>query len=936
MLTVSKTFCLILCLVMPRFTQHGGSAAAVLKYYLGQYYDAGAAFDGRWLDSKGAELLGLHGQVESEQLKRLLNNRHPFDNTKLTPRDKDNRRLGYDVTFAAPKSVSIAFGLNNDLDLVDAIRDATNDTLLQMEQDVTKRVNPAPGVLHHVKSNNFIAGVWIHPEARGVDGQVPDVQLHSHGWLANATFDVDKNRWLAADFSKLVADSGYYESIFMNKLAKRVQDLGYPIERTEHNFEIVGIDRPFRDKFSKRSHQIHKEIAKGEAEDLAARYGISMDEAKDWIGGRSRDPKDKNWSLDELQKRWQAQLTPQESHQLDLVEQSKSAPSAPAEQPITAKDAVDFALSHHFEKEAAERERKVLGTAIKYGIENNTAEDIKAELARRDLVRQGKDEEAILTTKELQQQELDILNFAKHGKGSMKPIDPNHQIEREWLSDEQKQAVTGLLASSDQLQILRGVAGVGKTTLLEEVVPAIKAQGKAVAMMAPTQRATGNLITDGFSDATTLQRFLVDEKLQEQVKGGVIIVDEAGLVANPEFRALTRIAENQQAHIVAVGDSRQHQPVGRGAPMKLIEKFAGIKPKEVTTIRRQSGRYKTAAEHFSRHEIAEGLAIIQELEWMHEIADDEARNAALADDYVEALEQYDPKELLVVAATHAERNHITDVLRSKLKEAGIINKDDETEFTTYLPKQHLSAAMRQDTLQYQVGDKVAFHRNVQGGFNSGDQLTVTKVTKDKVFAGQQELPLEAAESFNVFRPEISSYATGDVIRLTRNRNASKGKKTLRNGSLHTIRAIRDGVITLDNGEKLGEDFRFYDHGIAVTSVISQGSNVKRAFISASSLAFPATSPEATYVSGTRAKKKLDVYTNSTDALLRAASRYRPKPLATEVKPETQTASNPRRRPQLGKRFNRIKEVAQAYATKQLRRFGEWLQPGKHMEPEMGR
>ena len=48
---------------------------------------------------------------------RLLENRHPIDDTKLSPRNRDNRRKGWDVNFNTPKSVGIAFGLNNDFEI---------------------------------------------------------------------------------------------------------------------------------------------------------------------------------------------------------------------------------------------------------------------------------------------------------------------------------------------------------------------------------------------------------------------------------------------------------------------------------------------------------------------------------------------------------------------------------------------------------------------------------------------------------------------------------------------------------------------------------------------------------------------------------------------------------------------------------------------------
>ena len=210
---------------------------------------------------------------------------------------------------------------------------------------------------------------------------------------------------------------------------------------------------------------------------------------------------------------------------------------------------------------------------------------------------------------------------------------------------------------------------------------------------------------------------------------------------------------------------------------------------------------------------------------------------------------------------------------------------------------------------------------------------MTRVTNDKVFAeGNLEIPLESAGGFAVFRPETADYAVGDVIRLTRGRRAEPGQKKLTNGSLHTIKSINHGVVRLENGEKLDANSRFFDSGFVVTSHISQGTTVDRAFVAASSLSFPASSPEQMYVSASRAKKRVDIYTDTTDGLLQAIERIRAKRLAIDVASETQSARSPHK---FANTFNRIKTIAQKLATKQLQRFHDWM-PRPQMNPQLER
>lgn len=923
---------------MARITTHQ-SAADAYNYYLADYLTASTAMRGRWLGD-GAKRLGLSGEVDPEHFKSLLSNRHPFNDTKLSVRDKDNRRVGWDVNFNIPKSVSIAFGLNQADDIVDAMRQSVNETLADMENDVMVRVNPAPGVQRHELSRNFISAVFIHPEARAVDGHVPDPQLHAHAFISNHSFA--NNRWLAADISNLFRDAqGYYEYAFQSRLADRLQAMGYQIERSERNFEIVGISRELIEKFSKRSGEINRLINEEHvAAKIAAKEGISLDDAKGKVGALSRNAKDKHYELDELFPLWDAQLTTQERQVLDQLRENKETPTAPQPVRITAQQAVDYALEHGFTKEAVLRERNVLKDALKQGIVGNTVQDIIAELARRNLVRNGLDAQAILTTKELQAEEMQIVDFARNGRGSVKPLHSNHRIQRQFLSDEQKQAVTGLLESTDRLQILRGIAGVGKTTLLQEVLPAITSTGRSVAVMAPTNKATNNLIADGFR-ATTMQSFLKTEKAQSQIKGGVIIVDEAGQIGSPSFNKLSRIAEQQGARIIAVGDRNQHLPVERGHPLKLLEKQAGITPKTVSKIRRQSGAYKEAVGYLARHEIAEGLNQLNELQSVYEIAD-ESRNSVLAKDYADAKEAFPKDDLLVIAPTHAERRQVTDAIRQELKSRKLI-KGKERELTTLIARD-LDIAQRRDPLNFHVGDVLAFHSKAQNHIQPGEQYTVSKVTQDKVFLdGNKEAPLESAGAFSVFRPETSHYAVGDIIRLTRGRRQQGDRKELTNGKLHTIKSFRKGLITLDNGEKLPSNWRFFDHGIAVTSHVAQGTTVHRAFVAASSLSFPASSPEQMYVSASRAKKQVRIYTDSFDGLLNAAQRHRPKQLATSVTDDqhvtqsqvtAQPMPNASTNQQLS-RLTRIRKMAQRFATKQLQRLHDWL-PDNHLQPQLER
>ena len=65
---------------------------------------------------------------------RDFDNRHPITGEPLTPRTKADRRILYDFTFDAPKSVSLAYELGGDERILDAFRGAVQDTMADMER----------------------------------------------------------------------------------------------------------------------------------------------------------------------------------------------------------------------------------------------------------------------------------------------------------------------------------------------------------------------------------------------------------------------------------------------------------------------------------------------------------------------------------------------------------------------------------------------------------------------------------------------------------------------------------------------------------------------------------------------------------------------------------------------------------------------------------
>ena len=142
------------------------------------------------------------------------------------------------------------------------------------------------------------------------------------------------------------------------------------------------------------------------------------------------------------------------------------------------------------------------------------------------------------------------------------------------LSPEQANIARHVWDSPDRVILIRGAAGTGKTYTMKATIAGID---RPVVVLAPSADASRNVLREeGFENADTVARFLIDEKFQETAKNGVIWVDEAGLLGIRQVREVFDAAERLNARVVLQGDKKQHGSVERGATLRVLEEFAGL------------------------------------------------------------------------------------------------------------------------------------------------------------------------------------------------------------------------------------------------------------------------------------------------------------------------------------------------------------------------
>jgi len=217
------------------------------------YYDQNRTVEGRWC-GRGAELLALKSDVRSEDFEAVrqgldprtgefLRQRHSADRIAINGEEQSKARSLYDMTFSAPKSVSVMAIVGGDERLVAAHETAVREALEEAEKYSATRVRLAE-LNENRTTGNWIVAAYTHDTSRELDPQ-----LHTHAVAANLTYDGTEGRWKALQVSGLYERRSYLTEVYRNALAHEVRALGYEIENRhdvrgrDKGFEIVGFSQ---------------------------------------------------------------------------------------------------------------------------------------------------------------------------------------------------------------------------------------------------------------------------------------------------------------------------------------------------------------------------------------------------------------------------------------------------------------------------------------------------------------------------------------------------------------------------------------------------------------------------------------------------------------------------------------------------------------------
>ncbi|MBL7815678.1 MAG: relaxase domain-containing protein [Saprospiraceae bacterium] len=897
------------------------SAAGAKKYYSEglskqDYYSEKQEIVGKW-GGKAAEKLGLKGEVTQEEFSNLCDNINPQTGEQLTARQNENRRVGYDINFHAPKSLSLLYSQTQDKDILENFRASVHETMSEMEKDMQTRVR-ANGAMDNRDTSNFAYAEFIHTTSRPVNGE-PDPHLHAHCFTFNATYDDVEQKWKAGEFGQIKTDGAYYEAFFHSQLTDKLSQSGYQIERTEGGWEIAGVNRSTIEKFSNRTAEIER---------IADEKGITDAKAKDQLGATTRENKRKGLDNSELKDLWQNRLTDAEKAWVAGAKNPAVAgeKKKEIEPDKVANKAVDLALEHSFERKSVASERELLTLAMKQSYGSANPEQVKNALVQKDNLITRKsdkpsDKTTFVTTQQALKEETKLIKSVTEDRGKFKPINPKYEIENDLLNHEQRKAINHALTSKDRTIVIEGGAGTGKTTLMKELAKGIEKADKKIFGFAPSADASrGVLREEGFHSADTVAHFLKNKDLQAQVKNQVIWIDEAGQLGNKTMNSVMDIAKTQNARLILSGDIRQHGAVERGDALRIIQERTGTKTARVNEIQRQKPQdYKQAVKLLSEGRMTEGYDKLHKMGAVHEMESTVERHKAIAQDYYKAVEE--KKSALVVAPTHKEGEEVTKAIRTQLKDKQRLGAIDKT-FTTYKNLSFTDAQKKDHTL-FKEGHVVQFHQNVKG-FKAGDRYEFTQ--KDKLShigsvmvrdkEGKEKLlDLNHAPNFQVFDKVETALSQGDKIRITQNGKSLENRK-LNNGQVYSVVGFnKKNDILLSNGTTLGKDFAHFTHGYCTTSHASQGKSVDRVLIAQSSASFKATSKQQFYVSVSRGKQSCTVYTDNVADLRQAINKNADRLTASDIADKNTKIDKTDKTQEQQKLVSRLKSLKDSYTSR---------------------
>jgi conjugative relaxase-like TrwC/TraI family protein len=872
------------------------------KYAEDNYYKKSASSPVTW-HGKGAEVLGLRGEVTNEDYQAAREGKHPQTGEQLVPPASNGvHRDGYDVQFALPKGLSMLreFGPPEVRDAIDRANNrAIENTMKMIEKDYIYVRQTKDGQTEYVKTGNAVWAKADHDLSRELD-----MQRHVHCPMMNISYNPNGGKYQAIESKILYNNKMYFGQYYRNDAMYYTREelgkIGYKIEfQTDAKglYDINIYTQEEKGTNSRRTEQINAKIQ--ELKESGLYQGLNEQKLREiaCLGSRAakkdvdmamvrEDWKERNAEIGITEKTTKERLQ-------QAAEKAKQHEANRIEPKMTEYDVVKQSAKIQTEQESTFSKEDVLKLAGKLASGEYRSSDLEKAfnelnkdkeikfldtVIEKDFAGRLQSIKQIYTTKEMLKIEKQNVKTMLKGQSAKDAILSKEQAAESikayetrqgfTMTQGQKNAVEHILTSRDRVIGIQGDAGTGKTTSLAVAKEQLEKQGYIVRGLGYTGKAASEIEQSAGIKSQTLHSFLSSSRKADDIVKGkeVWIVDEASMLGSKQTNEILKAAGGAKARVVLIGDTKQLQSISAGRSFADLQArgMRTVKMKEV--LRQKDEQYKDIVKDVSEKQIDKALDKLEKQKRIHEIADRTERLNAIVNEYLNSK-----GNTIIVTARNADRNELNSMLHNGLKEKGKIGK--KAYAFTVRESKNLSPESKHFAQSYSEGDRiVASKKNIIGG-NAGGEGKVTaidslnhRLTVQTKNGKEHTIDLKTqGQNLQVYREKEQAFSKGEKIVFLKN-NSRRG---ILNGNIGTIKSIDEKgnvKVKMENGKikdlNLKTQYNYADKGYAVTIPKAQGQTAYKVIVNADT--GRGVDCNQAYVAMTRGKHDLKVYTNDKE------------------------------------------------------------------------
>ena len=848
------------------------SPAVAARYYTeGDYYTKDGDEPSEWSGS-GAAQLGLDGTVDTAAFKDLLGGMLPEGHVAGWEGSGKDHRPGWDLTFSAPKGLSVMAIVAGDTRLIDAHNKAVAEALAFAE------------TYAHVRERTDDKSYRIKPTASTVVAQFTeffsralDPHLHTHCVFANATYDKDRDAWYALHSDALYAMKMAIGQVYRNALALEVRPVGYSpaVERDTGLFDLKGVPCDLLGIYSQRRSAI---LDYAEKHDWASAAKL----ARATLLTRPNKAKtEHDRVLSDLRERAGEHLEHIEDlKQTSMSKEHTSKDHRPSAE--TSKQAAEHAVQHLAAREAVFEQGNLVKEALKVSIGDTRLGDVERALKKlegRNQIQKTSFQTGgkyIFHGRTINQSiawEAKVAEAIMQTRDQVWPLGSearvNSLLQASKLTPEQAEAARFTLRSRDRALAIIGVAGAGKSHLIRSLKKATPS--RTYLALAPTSTAAIDLGKSAGIAGQTLSRFL-ETGGRDIGRNSVLIVDEASMASTRQALRLLSIASVRKARVIFVGDTKQLDAVDQGNPLALLVD-QGLRGPFIG----RSFRQKNAAMRALVKDAREGNInkVLYQLGSRVKQYDPDKIASEIADAW---WKHKNRSSIQIAALENASRIAINRELRSRLQTEGKIDERDHK--FTILSSKALTHAQMRIADYYKMGDVLVFHMGQKSlGIERDQRFNVVGTVEKNILLADdktgEKLSFDPAKTglrgATLYESQKRHLAVGDQIQWRKN---LRDDRSVQNGHTGVIKDIRGPVakIAFDHGVNRELNLRdnpYWDHGYALTVYKQQGKTTPINWVVADTSRAGEINQKSLYVSLTRAEYSVALFTDDKGRFERA-------------------------------------------------------------------